>query len=87
MEIKHEIEVNVDGQPSLLTALARIDDNDSSLFVHDIFVGEIMMGTVSPSLNEHTGCVEWESDSDIPVDVIKQVGKAIERKNVDNKFK
>jgi hypothetical protein len=81
MEMKHEIEVTVDGQPSLLTALERMDDNDPNLVVHDIFLGEIVMGTVFPTLNEYTGGIEWKSDSDIPVDVVKQIGEFIERED------
>jgi hypothetical protein len=79
--MRHEIEVTSDGQPSLLTLIDRIDDNDSSLVVHDIFVGEIMMGTVYPDLNEHTGCIDWKSDSDMSVELVEQIGQAIERED------
>jgi hypothetical protein len=81
--MRHQIEVTLDGQPSLLTVLDRLDDNDSGLIVHDIFVGEIMMGTVYPDLNEYTGCTDWKSDADIPVELVEQIGKAIERETGD----
>jgi hypothetical protein len=39
------------------------------------------MGTVYPDLNEHTGCIDWQSDSDMPIELVEQVGSAIERED------
>jgi hypothetical protein len=79
MGMRHEFEIELNGRKAHLSAASRIDENYTFLIVHDIFVQELMLGTVYPSINEHTGRVEWETRSDLPQEIVDLIGKSIER--------
>lgn len=72
----HRIDIDYDGQPLHITAMAREVGED---IVYDCYTGDVLIGTVRPMIADEPYII-WVGYV-IPSDVAAMIGEAIERQD------
>jgi hypothetical protein len=72
-----ELTINYQGTVLQIRPLLRQHDD---VFVYDCYNGEVMLGTIRPSVSDDGADIVWITD-DMPDDLVKFIGEEIERQD------
>jgi hypothetical protein len=72
-----ELTINHQGTEMQIRPVLRQQDNE---FVYDCYNGEVMLGTIRPSVSDDGADIVWIA-SDMPDDLVKLIGEEIERQD------